>query len=89
MPNPRILCPHCGYDGSTKTEAGGTFLYLEDIVVFRAIRGLKRVNGVLELKVAAQYGTGEGYDDGANGRLECRRCLSEFVPPEDWVIDWV
>ena len=33
------------------------------------------------------YQTGDDYDDGSNPRLECKRCLGEFLLPEGVEID--
>lgn len=85
-----ITCPHCGNrieKDELYNEVNNKFRYLEDIVCFRPIEGIE--NG--RIRVKGLYRSGEGYDDGANPRLECRKCLGEFKVP-DWVlsaIDWV
>jgi len=57
-------CPKCGNDGSR-----GELRFLEDIVCYRPIIGLK--NGVLEID--GLYRT-DGYDDGIKARFECLVC---------------
>jgi hypothetical protein len=90
----RIVCPHCGYagdgaadlHGQTGAEECNGFYLLEDISVYRFVKGLKGGR----LAVDGLYHTGEGYDEGAAGtiRLECRKCLSEFPLPAGLQIDW-
>ena len=85
-------CPKCGNDGSK-----GPLRFLEDITCYRPVLGAK--NGGLEID--SLYRT-DGYDDGANGRFECRgrietehgrvaECENEWPVPS-WLgklIDWI
>jgi hypothetical protein len=85
-----LVCPKCGYAGAP--EEGDGFRCLEDIVCFRPVVGAR--DGLL--KIVGLYVSGEGYDDGTNLRLECRRFKPEFCghewPIPDWLmpyLDWV
>jgi hypothetical protein len=90
----RIVCPHCGYAGTVAAGARGGagadecdgFYLLEDITVYRFVKGLR--GG--KLRVDGLYHTGDGYDEGVPGslRLECRQCLTEFPLPAGMEIDW-
>lgn len=70
-----ITCPACG--------ATGPFLYLEDIVCFRKVIGAQvDEEGEPFVLVHGLYETGEGFDEGTNPRLLCKKedCLHEFTP---------
>jgi hypothetical protein len=80
----QLKCPGCG-------AVGGEWRYLEDIVNHRDVRGLE--DGVLWIH--GFYSSGEGYDDGHNGRLEChaedeqgRSCLCECKIPDGMEVDF-
>jgi hypothetical protein len=89
-----IICPHCGYAGGTAADIHGEngaeecngFYLLENITVYRFVKGLK--DG--QLRVDGLYHAGEGYDEGVEGtiRLECRKCLSEVPLPAGLKIEW-
>lgn len=81
----KLICPKCG--------SLGPFRYLEEITVWRKVRGFNA--GVLEIVSFAQ--SGEGYDDGENPRFECRYdsegtldyCMHEFPVPDGVELDWI
>lgn len=86
----KIVCPHCGYDGSRPSLHRGEdepFLYLEDIVCYRRVVIGENNEGVLH--VDGYYQTGEGFDDGDNPRLMCGDCLSKFSIPSGTEIDFI
>jgi hypothetical protein len=84
----KFICPHCGYDGSRDPrERSEAFLYLEDIQCYREV--LHEESRGNTLKVASLYRTGEGFDDGTNGRILCGNCLGEFPVPEDLDVEFV
>lgn len=64
-----LVCPNC-----TRTE----FVYVEDIQNWRQV--LSAMDG--RLNIDGLYHTGEGYDDGENGRLCCKNCCTEYALPE-------
>jgi hypothetical protein len=85
-----IVCPACGYDGNA--AEGDGIRFLEDITVFRSVLGIR--DGLI--KIQGAYASGEGYDDGSNWRLECRRRVPHFCghewPVPEWLmpfLDWV
>lgn len=84
---PTLLCPFCEHDGLQPGKYGTGFRYLEDIVNYRQVVRVQS-NPPL-LLIEARYQTGEGYDDGYNGRIECRNCLGEFTFPESYIAEWI
>lgn len=97
----KIVCPHCGYDGTTPMEQQDLhdwqaqhapeakcigFYLLEDVTVYRRVTAVK--DG--KLVVDGWYQTGEGYDDGTPGtmRVECRKCFNAFPIPQHLEVEW-
>lgn len=86
-----LTCPHCGFEGIIGGEAqegehsSEPFRYLEDIVNHRDVEGIDE-NGAL--RIDSFYESGEGYDDGDNLRLECRKCLAECALPAGLEIEF-
>lgn len=64
-----LVCPCCKH-----TE----FRYVEDIQCWRPV--LSAMDG--RLNIDGLYKSGEGYDDGENGRLQCANCVAEYALPE-------
>lgn len=81
MSHPELRCTKCGYDGKAVTPNGQGFGYLEDVVSWRQVGEFAGDT----LMIEGFYQLGEGYDEGTNGRFECRSCLDEFPIP-DWLI---
>lgn len=78
LPDGRLACPECG-----RTE---WLRYIEDIQNCRQVDGVEEG----ELRIFGAYETGEGFDDGQNGRLLCDGdCCIEFAIPEGMTIDWI
>ena len=78
MADQTIRCPECGNEDVT------LFRYLEDIQNWRRCQALSENT----LTIDGYYET-DGYDDGANPRLECHaatddgdECLHEFPIPD-------
>lgn len=82
---PRLGCPKCGWDGSADGTHDFCFRYLEEVT---AIRRVERINddGILEISGEEHIGID---DPGANARLQCGDCLTEFPIPEDLKIEFV
>ncbi len=80
QPPDALLCPHCGYDGTTATEHGGTFRYLSDQTIWREVVD---ASGSGDDRKILIDGKAEQYDEDEerNERLECRNCLKEFPIP--------
>ena len=77
-----LICPSCGNRSNVDGDQEG-FRFLEDIVCFRQIHGVRRnSDGALHLRIDGLYESGEGYDYGSGARIECRSCLGEFAIPE-------
>lgn len=80
-----LRCPSCGWDGSEGGLHDDSFRYLEEVTNIRRVEGFN-AHGVLEV-------SGEDHIDledcGANQRLLCGNCLTEFPIPADVSIDFV
>lgn len=84
-----LACPHCAFQGIVEGEGqpgkyGVGFRYLEDIVNVRVASSTD--DGTLAIE--SYYESADGYDDGDNGRLECRHCLGECALPAGLEIDF-
>ena len=76
MRGDKMECPNCQCR---------KFKYIEDIQNARDVIGIE---GDL-LTVDSFYTTGEGYDDGENGRLMCTECCDEFAMPDNLEVNFV
>lgn len=86
----KLICPHCGYDGKTPSENGGTFRLLSDTTIWREIIRVRPPRKG-EPRTLIVEGLSDKYDEDPekNDRLECRACLSEFTLPKDLPVDYV
>jgi archaellum component FlaC len=82
VPDRKLVCPHCGHDGSPESaksplESFG-FNYLEDDVVCREVRGFDADGRLLIDRDPRTAGS-----LGSNPRLECRSCWQSFTLPAE------
>jgi hypothetical protein len=81
VPSNRVICPHCGHDGTMETSrpplGSYGFNYLAEGVVCREVRGFDE-NGRLRLSGDFKC---EG-SQATNARIECRSCWKTFPVPE-------
>lgn len=88
-----LKCPHCQFAGEEETDNGGTFRYLTDQVAWRE---------VIEFKPNPQPDEGSTHilivkgvtnlypeDHEEHDRIECRKCLSEFLLAPTIEVDFV
>jgi hypothetical protein len=83
MPTKRLVCPSCGWDGSTDGQHDAWFRYLEEVTNERRVDGFApdgRLLVAAEDHIAIE-------DDGVNHRLICGNCLNEFPVPEGLEIE--
>lgn len=83
-----IKCPRCGNTDLRRMR------WLEDIVVYRGLHGVEggklMSNGAVKngvLMIDGAYHSGEGYDDGTNGRIECLG-VGELDHAKDCFHEW-
>ena len=78
-----LKCPHCHFAGEEETENGGTFRYLTDQVAWREVIEFKPNPQPDEdsTHILIVKGTINLYpeDHEENDRIECRKCLREFL----------
>jgi len=75
----RLFCPNC--------KKPGSFRYIEDIQNHRTVGTVNRSTKTLFIE--GFYESGEGYDDGEDGRLECRNCYAECDLPAGYDVEFV
>ena len=89
----RLVCPHCGYDGTTPPEKHQesydvpAFYWLEDTTVvwsLVAVAGKAVERGTIQLDEAPDIS-----DDSFNPRLECGKCHGEFPVPDGVMSDYI
>ena len=87
MSSYKLVCPHCGHDGTPETAkpplGSCGFNYLADDVVCREVRASEEGG---RLRLSSDF-TCQG-SRGTNPRLECRSCWQTFAVPEgvQWAI---
>src|SRR6185369_659050 len=78
-----LKCPRCEYAGEEETENGGTFRYLTDQVAWREIIDLKPNTQSDDGSTHTLIVKGEinlyHESNEENDRIECRKCLAEFL----------
>jgi archaellum component FlaC len=81
VPEPKLVCPLCGHDGTAATATSSLecygFNYLEDDVVCREVQGVDEQG---RLRLGDQLRAGPS--PGGNPRIECRSCWQTFPLPE-------
>ena len=81
MASNRLICPHCGHDGTPETSRPPLdsygFNYLAEGVVCREVRGYDET-GRLQLSGDFKCEAAQA----ANARIECRSCWRTFPVPE-------
>ncbi len=80
-----LVCPSCGWDGSSDGAHDFCFRYLEEVTSIRRVEGFNAA-GVLEIAGEERIDVD---DAGVNARIECGNCLAEFPIPEGVKIDFV
>ncbi len=76
--NRKLVCPHCGWDGTEPGDHWHCFRYLEEVTNEREVCGY---NAQGTLLIAGQDHIAIE-DGGTNHRLLCGNCLEEFPLPE-------
>ncbi|MFB3776241.1 MAG: hypothetical protein ACE141_01485 [Bryobacteraceae bacterium] len=81
MPSNKVVCPHCGHDGTVETSrpplGSYGFNYLAEGVVCREVRGFDESG---RLRLSGDFKC-EG-SQATNARFECRSCWRTFAVPE-------
>jgi hypothetical protein len=89
----KIVCPHCGYDGSKEARhnRSDNFQYLEDAVTYRSVLYGHGHEDAGEDEVLQVDGLYHVYDEGneTNPRFLCMNCLGEFPVPDDLELDFI
>jgi hypothetical protein len=83
----RLVCPHCGYDGTTPPQKhqdydSTPFFWLEDAT---AAWKILAVNGDA-IQATETY---DLRDDWFNARIQCASCFGEFPVPEGKTSDFI
>ena len=83
----RLVCPHCGYDGTTPPQKHHDYDYTPFFWLEDATAGWKilAVNGDT-IQATETY---DLYDDWFNPRIQCGRCFGEFPVPEGKTADFI
>jgi hypothetical protein len=80
----KLVCPHCGHDGTVETSqpplGSFGFNYLAEGTVCREVRGFDAAGRLLLSNDFRCEGA-----VGANARIECRSCWRTFAVPEDFL----
>ena len=85
-----LKCPHCQFDGSEETDNGGTFRYLSNVTAWREIVRVRRSrrNKPQTIIVDGLFHTYDE-DEETNERIECRKCLGEFLLAKTVEVEFV
>jgi hypothetical protein len=84
----RLVCPHCGYDGTSPPEKhhahdSAPFHWIEDMNVYWPVVAVNN-SGTIQMGYDSEYG-----DESDNPRIECGSCHGEFPVPNGAKSDWV
>lgn len=88
-----LKCPHCQFTGEEETDNGGTFRYLTDQVAWREVIEFKPNpqpgDGFTHIMIVK--GTINLYPENPeeNDRIECRKCLREFLLATTIEVDFI
>jgi len=81
----KLVCPSCGWDGSTDGQHDFCFRYLEEVTSVRRVEGVSK-EGVLSIAAEERI---DIEDSGENARFQCGNCLEEFPIPEGLTFEFV
>jgi len=86
-----LKCPHCQYAGEEETDNGGTFRYLANVTAWREIVKVRRSRRKTKPQTIIVDGLSHTYDEDeeTNDRIECRKCLGEFLLAKTIEVEFV
>lgn len=83
MKKNKLKCPSCGWDGSSFSQHGSSFKYLEEVTSMRSVVGARK--GVIKVDCDERI---DSDDPGSSPRLLCASCLEEFPIPDGMKIEF-
>jgi len=86
-----LKCPHCQYAGEVETDNGGTFRYLVSTTAWREIVESKKSRRKTKPQTIIVDGLSHTYDEDeeTNDRIECRKCMKEFLLAKSIEVEFV